>query len=53
VHDEETSGNKPVWTAAQVAAVRAALSARCELDGDRRVWQMEMVDGFGEYVELA
>jgi hypothetical protein len=48
VHDEETSGNKPVWMASQVASVRAALPAGCELDGDRRVWRMDDM----EYVEL-
>lgn len=47
VLDEETSGNKPVWMASQVAAVRAALPEGCELDGDRRAWKM---DGM-EYVE--
>jgi hypothetical protein len=51
---EETLAGKASWSAEQVEVARAALPAGCVMgDPGGLTWRMEMVDGFGDYVELA
>ena len=51
IYDEETSGNKPVWSSEQVATVREALPLGCGLDEEKMAWWMESDQiGVGEYV---